>query len=188
MRQRSDDVTPSPSPSPSPSQDGASSGHHPNLEPPNAFDRDFLESFSRREPAPATPEADNAGPWRVTQLYGAGDPRWGCVAAGERPPRFNLREPDVAYLTSAGLSLADRPTRFGFLRDAAGTLHLMQDGHSVGSAAPSAAESDQLPLILTALHHLRVQPEALAHFLLAVPDEILRRCGMLLAAMAQGRD
>ena len=42
----------------------------------------------------------------------------------------------MAFLTSAGLTLADRPVRFGFLRDAAGTLHLMQDGHSVGTAAP----------------------------------------------------
>jgi hypothetical protein len=44
------------------------STHRPSLEPQNAFDRDFLDTFSRREPAPATPEADNAGPWRVTRL------------------------------------------------------------------------------------------------------------------------
>jgi hypothetical protein len=31
----------------------------------------------------------------------------------------------------------------------------MQDGHSVGTVAPSAPQSDQLPVILTALHHLR---------------------------------
>jgi len=42
-------------------------------------------------------------------------------------------------------------------------------------------------VILAALHHLRVQPEALAHFLLAVPDEVLRRCGVVLAAMAGER-
>jgi hypothetical protein len=46
------------------------------------------------------------------------------------------------------------------------------------------ARSDQLPLVLTALANLRVQPEALAHFLLAVPDEVLRRRGVILAAMA----
>jgi hypothetical protein len=106
------------------------------------------------------------------------------IAAGERPPRFSFREPDVAFLTSAGLALADRPTRFRFLRNAAGTLHLMQDGHSVGTVAASAPQSDQLLVILTALHHLRVQPEALAHFLLAVPDGVLRRCGVILARMA----
>ena len=156
---------------------------HPSFpEPPNAFDRDFLETFSRREPAPATPEADNAGPWRVTRLHGAGDPRWACVAAGEPPPRFSFREPDVAFLTSAGLALADRPPRFGFLRDAAGTLHLMHNGHSVGTAK---RESDGLPAVLTALAELRVQPQALAHFLLAVPDEVLRRCGVILADMAR---
>ena len=175
MRQRDEKFTPP--------QSGTPSGH-PSLDPPNAFDRAFLDAFSRREPAPATPEADNAGPWRVTRLHAAGEPRWGCIAAGEPPPRLQLREPDVAFLTSAGLTLADRPVRFGFLRDAAGTLHLMQDGHSVGTAALSAPQSDQLPVILTALHHLRVQPEALAHFLLAVPDEVLRRCGVILARLA----
>ena len=191
MRQRDDEFTRSPSnnpsPPPPPASSGGSSGRPPH-EPPNAFDRDFLDTFARREPAPATPEADHAGPWRVTRLHGAGEPRWGCIAAGEPPPRFQLREPDVAFLTSSGLTLADRPVRFGFLRDAAGTLHLMQDGHSVGTVAASAPQSDQLPVILTALHHLRVQPEALAHFLLAVPDEVLRRCGVILAAMAgEGR-
>lgn len=94
----------------------------------------------------------------------------------------------MAFLTSAGLALADRPVRFKLLRDAAGTLHLMQDGHSVGTAVPSARESDQLPVILTALHHLRVQPETLAHFLLAVPDGVLRRCEVILAAMAKGEE
>ncbi len=35
-----------------------------------------------REPAPATPEADLAGLWRVTPLYGVGaEPRWACLAA-----------------------------------------------------------------------------------------------------------
>jgi hypothetical protein len=57
----------------------------------------------------------------------------------------------------------------------------------VGTADPSAPESDQLPVVLTALHHLRVQPEALAHFLLAVPDEVLRRAGVLLAEVARGQ-
>ena len=131
MRQRDDEFTRHPSTPPSGGSSGPPTDTH---EPPNAFDRDFLETFSRREPAPATPEADNAGPWRVTRLHGAGDPRWACIAAGERPPRFSFREPDVAFLTSAGLTLADRPARFKFLRDAEGTLHLMFDGWPVGTA------------------------------------------------------
>ena len=151
---------------------------------PNAFDRSFLEVFAKRDPAPATPEADNAGPWRVTRLHGAGDPRWGCIAAGERPPRFSFREPDLAHLTTTGLHLADRPPRFRFQVDAVGTLHLMHDGYPVGQAAPSTRESNQLPLILTALANLRTQPEALAHFLLAVPEEVLARSGAILARLA----
>jgi hypothetical protein len=158
------------------------STHRPSLEPQNAFDRDFLDTFSRREPAPATPEADNAGPWRVTRLHGAGDPRWACIAAGEPPHRFSFREPDLAHLTATALTLADRPSRFKFLRDAEGTLHLLHDGYPVGKAQQ---ESDQLPLILTALANLRVQPQALAQFLLAVPDEVLRRCGVTLAQIAR---
>jgi hypothetical protein len=154
-------------------------------QPPNAFDRDFLDTFARREPAPATPEADHAGPWRVTRLHGAGDPRWGCVAAGERPPRLSFREPDLAHLTNAGLELADRPVRFGYLEDAAGTLHLMHDGHSVAKADRSERQSDGLPAVLTTLADLRTRPKALAHFLLAVPDEVLRRCGVILAEMAR---
>ena len=118
----------------------------------------------------------------MTRLHGAGDPRWACIAAGERPPRFSFREPDLAFLTATGLTLADRPSRFKFLRDAEGTLHLLHDGYPVGTAQ---RESDQLPLVLTALANLRVQPEALAHFLLAVPDEVLRRCGVILAQMAR---
>ena len=56
---------------------GSSSGRpqHPDTELPNAFDRRFLETFARREPAPATPEADHTGPWRVTRLHGAGEPQ-----------------------------------------------------------------------------------------------------------------
>jgi len=187
MRRLEDEFTRSPSSSssspPPPSSSGGSSGPPPH-EPPNAFDREFLDTFARREPAPATPEAENAGPWRVTALHGGHDPRWGLIAAGERPPRFSFQEPDVAFLTSAGLTLADRPARFKFLRDAAGTLHLMHDGHSVGTAVPSAEHSEQLPIVLTALANLRVQPEAVAHFLLAVPDEVLRRCGVILARLA----
>ena len=195
MRQRDDEFTRSPSSPSSEAPSGGSSGHssnppnppHPPHEPPNAFDRSFLETFSRREPAPATPEADNAGPWRVQRLHGEGDPRWACYPAGECPPlpgRYRFREPDLAHLTCSGLSLADRPLRFRYQVDAAGTLHLMHDGFPVGQARRGAAQSDQLLLVLTALVNLRVQPEALAQFLLAVPDEVLRRCGVILSRMA----
>jgi hypothetical protein len=189
MRRRDDEFTRSPSESPSGTPSGQSSNppsppHQP--QPPNAFDRAFLETFSRREPAPATPEADHAGPWRVLRTYGADDPRWSCYAAGECPPlpgRYRFREPDLAHLTCSGLSLVDRPPRFRYQVDAAGTLHLMHDGYPVGQVRKGAPQSDQLPLILTALANLRVQPEALAQFLLAVPDEVLRRCGVILGEM-----
>jgi len=59
----------------------------------------------------------------------------------------------------------------------------MHDGHSVGTAQ---RRSDQLPQVLTALADLRTRPQALAHFLLAVPDEVLERCGVILAQMAAG--
>jgi hypothetical protein len=58
----------------------------------------------------------------------------------------------------------------------------MHDGWSVGTAHQ---ESEQLPMVLTALANLRVQPQALAQLLLAVPDEVLRRCGVILAQMAR---
>lgn len=156
---------------------------HESIQPPNAFDRSFLDTFARRDPAPATPEADHAGPWRVTRLHGAGEPCWACMAAGEPRPRFELREPDLAHLTTTGLTLVDRPRRFHFETGQDGTLQLVHDGHPVGTAR---RESDQLPAILTALADLRTQPQALAHFLLAVPDEVLERCGVILAQMAAG--
>ena len=156
------------------------STHPSSLEPPNAFDRDFLDTFSRREPAPATPEADNAGPWRVTRLHGAGDPRWACIAAGERPPRFSFREPDLAHLTNAGLALADRPARFR----SCGTPKARST--SCTTATPSATRSGRAtssrwssPPSPTSAP----SPDALAHFLLAVPDEVLQRCGVILAQM-----
>lgn len=170
MRDRRDDCIP-----PSGDPSGPSS-----FDPPNAFDREILELFARRDPAPAAPEGDDAGPWRVSKLHGDGADRWGCFACGEPPPRFNLEEPDVAYLVAAGVAIAGRPRRFRFQADAAGTLHLMHDGRSVGTAR---RESEELPLHLTALADLRVQPLALAHLLMAVPDEVIDRAGVLLARM-----
>ena len=151
-----------------------------NCSPPNAFDRQFLDVLARRDPAPAVPEADNAGPWQVTRLHGHGPTRWACIARGERPPRFGLQEPDVAHMVAAGCSMADRPTRFQYQVDAAGTLHLMNDGHSVGTARQ---ESESLPLHLTGLDHLRADPLALAHLLVAVPDGVLERAGTIVMEM-----
>jgi len=88
--------------------------------------------------------------------------------------------PSRGYLVAAGLAVSGRPPRFRFQRDGAGALHLMQDGHSVGTLR---RQSHDLPLHLTALADLRVQPLALAHLLMAVPDEVIDRAGVLVARM-----
>ncbi len=144
----------------------------------SAFSADFLAQLARREPAPATPEADLAGPWRVTPLYGAGDePRWACIAAGENRPRLVLQAPDLAYLAAAALAVAERPAGFRFQEDADRRLHLLQNGRPVGT---SAYRGDSLPMHLSGLADLRVQPLAFAHYLLSVSDETLRRSGRIL--------
>ncbi len=145
---------------------------------PNAFSADFLAELAHRDSAPATPEADLAGPWRVTALYGAGaDPRWACIAAGEHRPRLTLQAPDLAYLAAAALAVAERPATFRFQEDAGRRLHLLWHGRPVGT---SLYRGDTLPLVLGALADLRVQPLAFAHYLLSVPDETLRRSGRIL--------
>ncbi len=149
---------------------------------PNAFAPDFLAELARREPAPATPEADLAGPWRVTALYGAGDePRWGCIAAGESRPRLVLQAPDLAYLAAAALAVAERPPTFRFQEDAGRRLHLLWHGRPVGTAASLIpVGGDAFALHMSGLADLRVQPLAFAHYLLSVPDETLRRSGRIL--------
>ncbi len=148
---------------------------------PNAFSADFLTELARRDPAPAAPEADLAGPWRVTALYGAGaDPRWACIAAGEHRPRLTLQAPDLAYLAAAAFAVAERADTAGafrFQEDADRRLHLLWHGRPVGT---SLSRGDTLPLVLGALADLRVQPLAFAHYLLSVPDETLRRSGRIL--------
>jgi hypothetical protein len=153
----------------------------------NAFAPHFFEHLARRDFHPATPEADHAGPWRVVKLHGDGPVRFGCFAAGERSPRLVFEAPDLAYLAAATLHLADRPPRFRWQRGAdrqdQGGLHLMHDGYPVATASPSspaAHEAESLPQDLTRLADLRVQPLALAQFLLSVPDEALKRAGELV--------
>lgn len=166
----------------------------PPGEPANAFCAGFLDRVAAREPAPATPEADFAGPWRVVPLYGAPDgapfrgesPEWGCFPAGGHRPALVFDSPDLAYLAAAALEVAERPARFRFRAEAdpgeAGRLPVLHDGHPVGRAALAG---DTLPLDLTRLADLRVRPRALAHLLLSVPEEVLRRAGVIVAEMAR---
>ena len=158
-------------------RDGSSLRHSPN-----AFSASFLAELARRDPAPAMPEADLAGPWRVTALYkSGGEPRWGCIAAGERAPRLVLQAPDLAYLAAAALAVAERPSGFRFQEDAERRLHLLWHGRPVGtSTGLIPVGGDTLPLQLSGLADLRVQPLAFAHYLLSVPDETLRRSGRIL--------
>ncbi len=121
----------------------------------------------------------------MTALYGAGDePRWACIAAGEREPRLVLQAPDLAYLAAAALAVAGRADTAGafrFQEDADRRLHLLWHGRPVGTA-PGLIQmgGDTLPLHLGGLAGLRVQPLAFAHYLLSVPDETLRRSGRIL--------
>ena len=140
----------------------------------NAFAAHFFEHLTRRDFHPATPEADHAGPWRVVKLHGEGPVRFGCFAAGERSPRLAFEASDLAYLAAATLHLTDRPHRFRWQRGADHRLHLMHDGYPVATASH---EGDTLPQDLTRLADLRVQPLALAQFLLSVPDEVIKRAG-----------
>lgn len=160
---------------------------HPLEHPPNAFTRELLDELRQREHHPATPEADFAGPWRVVRLYGGGPPvppvRWSCFGAGERGPTLTYEEPDLAFLGAAGLALAERPVRFRFQRGADSRLQLMHDGHPVATVSDSVPEGCSLPADLTRLADLRVRPQALAHLLMAVPEEVLERAGVLLKQM-----
>jgi hypothetical protein len=156
-------------------------------QPPNAFSRELFSELRRRDHHPATTEGDFAGPWRVARLYGAPPPadgvRWACFGAGEREPALHYPEPDLAFLGAAGLALAQRPPRFKFLRGADGRMHLLHDGYPVAVVAPSVPEGCSLPADLTRLADLRVRPQALAHFLMAVPEEVLERAGVLVVRM-----
>ncbi len=161
--------------------DPSNPGNHRS---PSAFSADFLAELSRRDPAPATPEADLAGPWRVTTLYGGGDPLWACLALGEPRPRLSLEAPDLAYLAAAALAVverADTAGAFRFQEAADRRLHLLWHGRPIGTSPGLIRPGgESLPLVLGALADLRVQPLAFAHYLLSVPDETLRRSGRIL--------
>ncbi len=155
---------------------------------PNAFTPRFFDQLRERSSHPATPEADFAGPWRVTCLYGDGEPRWGCFAAGEHRPRIAFAEPDLAYLAAAALAITERPKQFHLEEDetangSPGQSRMLHQGREVASAVFPIAPGCHLPTDLTRLADLRVQPQALAHFLLAVPDEILARTGAILVEL-----
>ena len=152
-------------------------------EPENAFSAEFLRTLGHRDPCPATPEADNAGPWTVVRESNSDTP-WACHAAGEPAPRARLREPDLAYLVAAALEVSGHPPRFRVQEDAEGTLHLLttaEDGRAVGRLSRWSGE---LVDTLGPLDLLRSRPLALAHFLLGIDDQTLARTGRLLAELA----
>ncbi len=160
----------------------------------NAFTAHFFDHLRARESHPATPEADFAGPWRVTCLYGEGAPRWGCLAAGEHRPRIAFQEPDLAYLAAAALAITERPKQFRLEEDETpdggsgrepAEIRLIHQGREVATAVFPIAPGCHFPTDLTRLADLRLQPQALAHFLLSVPDEVLARTGAILMELLQ---
>jgi hypothetical protein len=190
MNRRTEDSTNRPSNLSDPADPGRSSDRSPRddlYQPPNAFAPELFAELRRRDHHPATTEGDFAGPWRVARLHGAPPPadgvRWACFAAGERAPRLSYPEPDQAFLGAAALALAERPPRFRFQKGADGRMHLMHDGYPAAVVAPSVPEGCSLPADLTRLADLRVRPQALAHFLMAVPEDVLERAGVLVMRM-----
>ncbi len=82
--------------------------------------------------------------------------------------------------SGAEVAVADQPPAFRFQEDADRRLHLLHHGHPIGTAGgPIPLGGDTLPRHLSALADLRTQPLPLAHYLLSVPDEILRRAGAI---------
>ena len=59
----------------------------------------------------------------------------------------------------------------------------MHDGYPVALVASDFPEGCSLPADLIRLADLRVRPQALAHFLMAVPEEVLERAGALVMRM-----
>jgi hypothetical protein len=156
---------------------GDSSLDNPTQDKPNAFAPALFTELDEREPEPAVPESANAGPWRVIKLHGRSDPLFACQAGGEPGPRLTFDAPDLANLAAATLALSERPPRFRWQRSEDGRLHLLHDGQRVATAE---VEADALLLDLTRLADLRAQPLPLAQFLVSVPQEVLRRAGVLV--------
>jgi hypothetical protein len=151
--------------------------------PDNAFTPALFAALDQRDFAPAVPEGELPGPWRVTRLWGDGPPLCAVYGLGERGPRVTFDDAslsDLAYLTAAALALAERPRRFRFQRGADGRLHLMHDGAAVATVGSAVLESTSLADDLTRLADLRAQPLALAQFLAAVPAGVLERAGAIL--------
>ncbi len=82
--------------------------------------------------------------------------------------------------TAPALAVTERRQRFRFQTGADGQEHLMHDGVPVANVGWEVLAGSSLPADLTRLVELRVQPVALAQFLLAVPDEVLERAGAIL--------
>jgi len=152
----------------------------------NAFSAAFLDRLRRHHDHPPTPAAANAGPWRVVRSDSAsGDPTWSCVAVGEASPRAHLVTPDLAFLAAAAFPLTGEEPRFFLAEDPdieAPVCDLLDGDSSVGVVDGWTAE---LAGRMSTLDALRRRPLALAHFLLAVGDETLRRVGRILLELAE---
>jgi hypothetical protein len=158
---------------------------------PNAFSPELFEKLQHRDPEPAAPEAHLPGPWRATRFRGDGPPLWAVYGLGESGPRLTFDEDehaDLAYLAAAALALAERPMRFRFQRGADGYLHLMHDGACVATVDSPTLEHTSLATDLTRLADLRANPLALAQLLVACPETVLRRAGVIvLDELRKGR-
>jgi hypothetical protein len=110
------------------------------------------------------------------------------LGLGERCPRASFDHPDPAYLTAAALAVAERPQRFRFQRGADDRLHLMHDGACVATVDSPTLEHTSLATDLTRLADLRANPLALAQLLVACPETVLRRAGVIvLDELRKGR-
>lgn len=171
----------------------------------NAFTPAFLDHLRRHHDHPPVPEALNAGPWTVgraseasanagTAGSGAGDGRspgsgagydsWFCRAAGEAEPRAHLVTADLAFLTAAALPLTGVEPRFFLAEDPdieAPLCDLLDGDQAIGVVD---GWNDELADRMSTLDALRRRPLALAHFLLAVGDETLRRVGTILLELS----
>ncbi len=165
----------------------------------NAFSAEFLDRLRRHHDHPPTPEAANAGPWRVIRSgrsarpgegpvrsdRAAAGPSWECVSAGEAEPRAHLVTPDLAFLTASAFPLTGVPESFFLAEDPdseAPLCDLLEGDVTVGVVD---GWNGELAYRMSTLDALRRRPLALAHFLLAVGDETLQRVGRILVELAE---